>query len=100
MGRDYFITGELVFMNYLLAGYFTFLNLLGLLTMGIDKRKAKRKAWRIPERTLLLIAFLGGGLGSLIGMYYFHHKTKHTRFIILMPLAAFISLIAAYHLIL
>jgi uncharacterized membrane protein YsdA (DUF1294 family) len=85
-------------MNYLVIGYFGLLNLVGFLAMGNDKQKAKRNAWRIPERTLLLIAFLGGGLGSLVGMYTFHHKTKHTKFIILVPLATFTSLLALYKL--
>jgi len=67
--------------------------------MGIDKQKAKRKAWRIPERTLILIAFLGGGPGSLLGMYTFHHKTKHNKFRILIPIAAMLTLYAAYKLI-
>ncbi len=85
-------------VNYLVIGYFGLLNLLGFLTMGIDKQKARRNAWRIPERTLILIAFLGGGPGSLVGMYTFHHKTKHTKFILLIPLATLTSLFAVYQL--
>ncbi|MDF2907895.1 MAG: putative rane protein [Herbinix sp.] len=85
-------------VNYLVYGYFGLLSLLGFVIMGVDKQKAREKAWRIPERTLLLIAFLGGGLGSLIGMYTFRHKTKHTKFILLVPLATAISLFAAYKL--
>ena len=87
-------------MHNLVIIYFGVLNLLGFLTMGIDKQKARRNAWRIPERTLLLIAFLGGGLGSLIGMYTYRHKTKHTKFILLIPMATIISLYAAYQLLL
>ena len=85
-------------LNHLVIGYFGLLNLLGFLTMGMDKQKARRNAWRIPERTLLLIAFLGGGPGSLIGMYTFHHKTKHIKFILLVPLATLTSLFAVYKL--
>ncbi|ABX40941.1 protein of unknown function DUF1294 [Lachnoclostridium phytofermentans ISDg] len=54
--------------------------------MGIDKKKAKAREWRIRERTLFLIAFIGGSLGSLLGMKVFHHKTKHKNFQILIPL--------------
>ena len=75
------------------------MSLIGFSMMGIDKQKAKRKAWRIPERTLILIAFLGGGPGSLLGMYTFHHKTKHNKFRILIPIAAMLTFYAAYKLI-
>ena len=48
--------------------------------MGIDKALAKRGAWRVPERTLFLLALLGGALGGIIGMYFFRHKTRHASF--------------------
>ena len=54
--------------------------------MGIDKSKAKRHLWRIPEKTLFLSALLGGGAGAIIGMYFFHHKTRHWYFVIGMPM--------------
>jgi len=73
--------------------YILLMSIVGFALMGIDKRRAIKKAWRIPERTLILQAFLGGGIGSLIGMYFFRHKTKHTKFIILLPLAALICLL-------
>jgi uncharacterized membrane protein YsdA (DUF1294 family) len=63
------------------------MSIIGFVTMGIDKRKAIRRGWRIPERTLLLIAFIGGGLGSFLGMHLFRHKTKHMKFIVLIPLS-------------
>ena len=88
----------MVFIYNLVIGYFGLLNLIGFLTMGIDKQKARKNAWRIPERTLLLVAFLGGGPGSLIGMYTFRHKTKHTKFVLLVPLATLTSLFAVYKL--
>lgn len=53
---------------------------------GIDKKRAKRKQWRIPEATLLLIAFLGGAPGAFLGMQIFRHKTKHLKFTLLVPL--------------
>ena len=69
----------------IIIGYFFFMNLLGFALMAIDKRKAKKKAWRIPEITLFTIAILGGSLGSIIGMHAFHHKTRHWYFVYGMP---------------
>lgn len=74
-------------------GYLTVMNLLGFVIMGIDKQKAKQRAWRIQEKTLFAIAFLGGGIGSLCGMYFFRHKTKHKKFLVLLPLAALLYLL-------
>lgn len=53
--------------------------------MGIDKRRAVKHAWRIPEKTLFLTAILGGSAGSIIGMQFFRHKTKHWYFRYGMP---------------
>lgn len=71
--------------------YLGVMNIIGLLAMGIDKEKAKRKAWRIPEKALFLIAILGGSLGTWIGMYMFRHKTKHWYFVVGMPVIIFIE---------
>lgn len=60
--------------------YFIVLNLAGLISMGIDKRKAIKKSWRIPEATLFVFALFGGSLGSTLGMFLFRHKTKHWYF--------------------
>lgn len=60
--------------------YLLVINVIGFLIMGIDKAKAKADAWRIPEKTLFIIAFLGGALGVWGGMYNFHHKTRHWYF--------------------
>ena len=68
-------------------------NLLAFALYGIDKRKAKKKAFRIPERTLLWMARLGGGVGSWIGIILFHHKTKHTKFKVVVPLWTVIWLV-------
>lgn len=72
-------------VGYTLLCYLLIMNLLGFSSMGIDKKRAKAKEWRIQERTLFLIAFFGGSLGSLLGMKVFHHKTKHKKFQILIP---------------
>lgn len=72
--------------------YLIIMNLAGLLSMGIDKQKAKKDAWRIPERTLFLIALLGGSLGSILGMQIFRHKTRHKQFVIGMPVIAILQI--------
>ena len=58
----------------------TVMNLLAFALMGIDKMKAKRGSWRIPEKTLFLVTALFGGLGGTLGMKVFRHKTKHWYF--------------------
>lgn len=69
----------------ILAVYALIANLIGFLLMGIDKRKARRKAFRIPESTLFVIALIGGSIGCILGMYVFRHKTQHWYFVFGMP---------------
>ena len=66
--------------------YLLIINLIGFLSMGIDKFKAKNKLWRTKEKTLFVIAAIGGSIGSIIGMYVFRHKTKHNTFVYGMPM--------------
>lgn len=66
--------------------YLLVANAIGFLAMGIDKFKAKEGMWRTKEKTLFLIAVFGGSIGSIIGMYAFHHKTKHNSFVFGMPI--------------
>ncbi len=68
------------------------INVAAFALYGVDKRRATRGDWRIPERTLLLSAWLMGGVGAALGMRVFRHKTKHWRFRIQAPLAALVSL--------
>lgn len=77
----------------LLLSYFTAINLIGFALMGIDKYKAKKRAFRIPEATLFIVAVIGGSIGSIIGMYVFRHKTKHRSFVYGMPLILIIQII-------
>jgi uncharacterized membrane protein YsdA (DUF1294 family) len=70
---------------FVIALYFAIINLAGFLIMGIDKRKAVNKLWRIPESTLFIIAIIGGSIGSIIGMRVFHHKTRKWYFVYGMP---------------
>lgn len=79
-------------MIYFVIGYLVCINAAGLASMGMDKRKAIRHQWRIPEATLFLIALLGGSLGSIVGMQLFHHKTRHWYFVWGMPAIFFIEL--------
>lgn len=72
---------------YQLVMYYAItLNILNFMLMGLDKWKAKKRAWRIPEATLFIIALIGGALGGTIGMHLFHHKTRHWYFRYGMPL--------------
>ena len=65
--------------------YFIIINVIGFLAMAIDKWKAKNNAWRIPENTLFAITALGGGIGTIAGMYTFRHKTKKPKFTVGLP---------------
>lgn len=69
----------------LLRYYLIIVNIVGFAIMGIDKKKAIRGAWRIPEASLFFTACIGGSLGCIFGMQYFRHKTKHWYFKIGMP---------------
>ena len=69
----------------LLTAYFIILNIIGFALMGIDKYKAKKRAFRIPEATLFIVALIGGSIGSILGMYAFRHKTRHWYFVYGMP---------------
>ena len=66
--------------------YLLLINATGFILMLLDKQRARKKRWRIPERTLMTSALLGGSLGCLIGMYTARHKTRHPKFTIGIPL--------------
>ena len=70
----------------ILLVYLLIINAVGFILMLVDKIKAKKNLWRIPEATLFLVALIGGSIGSLLGMYTFRHKTKHVKFVLGMPL--------------
>ena len=65
--------------------YLLGINALGFLAMGFDKWKAKRGRWRIPEDSLFMFTILGGGIGTIAGIYTFRHKTKKLKFTVGMP---------------
>ncbi|MBE5924725.1 MAG: DUF1294 domain-containing protein [Lachnospiraceae bacterium] len=77
----------------ILVYYLFVINIITFALFGIDKSKAKRNKWRIPESTLLLFVFLGGEIGGFLGMKVFHHKTKKNKFRITVPVMLVIELI-------
>lgn len=82
-------------MNYaFLIGYCLIVNLSAFALFGIDKRKAKHRQWRISENTLLLFAAVGGSIGTLCAMSFFHHKTKHRKFTIGVPMILILQIAA------
>lgn len=83
----------------ILMVYLILINAAGLVLMLVDKRKARRKAWRIPEAALLTCAVLGGSIGSLMGMYLFRHKTRHLKFTLGVPLILAIQIVLGIYLV-
>lgn len=81
-------------MKTILIIYFILINLIGFIMMGLDKRRAIKRRWRIPERKLFGIALIFGSIGVLIGMYVFRHKTRHLSFAIGIPAILVIQLLA------
>ena len=72
-------------MKWILILYITVMSLIAFGAFGLDKYKAKANRWRIRERTLFILAILGGGIGAFLGMKIFHHKTLHKQFVIGIP---------------
>ena len=79
----------------ILMVYLLIINAASLILMLADKLKSRKNLWRIPEKVLFLSAILGGSIGSLLGMYFFRHKTKHFSFILGMPLILAIQIVLA-----
>ncbi len=86
-------------LTYVIIGYLILINLVTVIVFGVDKRKAINHKWRIPEKTLFLLAIIGGSIGAIAGMYTFRHKTKHWYFVVGMPLILIIQLAVAFWLI-
>ena len=80
----------------LLLVYLIIVNALSLLLMLIDKRKAVKHRWRIPEKVLLSVAALGGSAGATLGMFLFRHKTRHPHFYITLPLLLSLHTVIVY----
>ena len=75
--------------------YLLLINIIAFALMGIDKSRARRHAFRIPEKRLFISALLGGSIGAITGMYTFHHKTKHWYFVVGMPFILLLQIAAA-----
>lgn len=84
-------------MKYLLL-YLLIINAAGFLLMLVDKWKARKNRWRIPEATLMTVALLGGSVGSLLGMYTVRHKTRHLKFVVGIPAILAVQIFAAVYL--
>ena len=69
-------------LTNILIIYLVIINLAAFFFFGIYKRRAIKNRWRIAESTLFLLALIGGSIGAEAGMYVFHHKTRHLRFVI------------------
>lgn len=78
--------------------YLCIINLIAFVCFGIDKRRAKRGEWRIAEKHLILTAVLGGSVGAMIGMRVFHHKTKHMKFTVGIPLIFTMQILLVWYL--
>mgnify|MGYP000000026568 CR=1 FL=1 len=83
-------------LKYILTLYLVVINIAAFAMMGIDKKRAKKHKWRIPETRLFASALMGGGLGALTGMYFFRHKTKHWYFVVGMPLIMILNFVIIY----
>ena len=77
--------------------YLIGINVLTFLIYGIDKWKARRWKWRIPEETLIWLAIAGGSVGALLGMYLFRHKTRHRKFALGVPVIILVQAVLAYY---
>lgn len=86
-----------VIMTKLLIVYFTLINLITFVMYGVDKYKAKKSKWRIPEATLLWMAVIGGSIGAWIGMKVWHHKTLHKKFRFGVPVILLLQLAAVFY---
>lgn len=77
--------------------YLVSINIIGFFAMWLDKRKAQKGKWRIQEKTLFLITALGGGIGTISGMYTFRHKTKKLAFTVGLPAILILEIIAVIY---
>ncbi len=82
----------------IILGYYFLINLILYIAMVIDKKRAIKNKWRIPEKTLFLLAALGGGLGGFIGMFTQRHKTKHVSFYLVYGITMVLHLLFGFFL--
>ena len=82
----------------IIIAYLIIINIAGIMSMYIDKKRAIKKKWRIPEKTLFFFAILGGSVGSIAGLHLFRLKTKHWYFVIGMPFILIIQIVLLFYL--
>ena len=82
-------------MKYLIL-YLIIINFISFLLVAIDKRKAIKNKYRISEKTFFIFSFIGGSLGTLLGMIQFHHKTKKLKFLIGIPILFLFNILVLY----
>jgi len=78
--------------------YMIIINFIAVITTVVDKSKAKKHRWRVPENTLLLLAALGGSPSMLMTMYAIHHKTRHKKFMLGIPAIITLQVLLVYYL--
>jgi uncharacterized membrane protein YsdA (DUF1294 family) len=78
--------------------YLLGVNIIAFIMMGLDKQKAKKRQYRIPERTFWLLAIVGGALGAILGMQRYRHKTKHKTFVWGMPTLLLVNIASVVYL--
>lgn len=82
-------------MKYIIL-YLIIINFISFLLIAIDKRKAIKNKYRISEKTFFIFSFIGGSLGTLLGMFQFHHKTKKLKFLIGIPILFLFNILVLY----
>ena len=80
---------------FLLLYYLLGINIITFILYGVDKYKAQKNKWRIPEKTLIIFAVFGGSIGALLGIKVFHHKTLHKKFKYGVPAILILQIAAA-----
>ena len=83
----------------IIFGYYILINLVLYITMVIDKKRAIKDQWRIPEKNMFIMAVLGGGLGGLCAMVFKRHKNRHMDFILVFTITSILHMLAAFLLI-
>lgn len=86
----------MVMSEYIIIIILAIINVVGFILVALDKQKARKKLWRIPEKTFFLIALVGGSIGIYVSMLLFRHKTKHWYFMIGIPAIFAAELIILY----
>ena len=81
---------------YIILSFALLINIVGFIIMGVDKYKAQKRVWRIPEKMFFTVAVLGGAIGVYAGMLVFRHKTKHWYFMLGIPAILIIELIITF----